>query len=157
MYWVRKGIIGGSCLPYTVDEIKKWKASGVKKVVVLPEEWEIEEAWGSVDYYFSVLEENGLKFIYVPIPDGYPPTLSQFEEIMEWLEGRGNLVHCVGGIGRTGTVLAGYLMVTEGLNANEAVEEVRKYREGAVQTMQQFEFLLSLEGKNNVGKRRLST
>jgi len=76
---------------------------------------------------------------------------------MEWLEGRGNLVHCVGGIGRTGTVLAGYLMVTEGLNANEAVEEVRKYREGAVQTMQQFEFLLSLEGKNNVGKRRLST
>ncbi|MCQ4342729.1 MAG: dual specificity protein phosphatase family protein, partial [Sulfolobaceae archaeon] len=61
-------------------------------------------------------------------------------------KGKGNLIHCVGGIGRTGTVIAGYLMLTESLNAQQAVEEVRKYRPGAVQTLNQFKLLLELEG-----------
>ncbi len=145
MYWVRKKEIGGSPLPYTIDEIKEWKAKGVKRVLVLPEEWEIEEAWGTSEYYFSILRDNNLDFIHIPIPDNYPPTISQFNEIYEWLnKGKGNLVHCVGGIGRTGTVIAAYLIMKEGYEPNDAVEEVRKYREGAVQSLQQFEFLMKL-------------
>lgn len=147
MYWVRKNVIGGSGLPYTVDEINGWKRQGVKKVLILPEEWEIEEAWGDVNYYFSILEENGLKYLHIPIPDGYPPTDSQFEEIMEWLDGKGNLIHCVGGIGRTGTVIAAYLIIKEGLDVGEAIDEVRRYRPGAVQTLEQHEFLLSVGKK----------
>jgi protein-tyrosine phosphatase len=145
MYWVRKKEIGGSPLPYTIDEIKEWKAKGVKRVLVLPEEWEIEEAWGTSEYYFSILRDNNLDFIHIPIPDNYPPTISQFNEIYEWLnKGKGNLVHCVGGIGRTGTIIAAYLIMKEGYEPNDAVEEVRKYREGAVQSLQQFEFLMKL-------------
>ncbi|AWR96397.1 protein phosphatase [Acidianus sulfidivorans JP7] len=147
MYWVRKNIIGGSSLPYTIDEIKEWKHNGVKKVLVLPEDWEIEESWGDTKYYFSLLEENNLQYLHIPIPDGYYPSESQMEEIMEWLEGNGNLVHCVGGIGRTGTVIAAYLIIKEGLNPLDAVEEVRKYRPGAVQTMQQYEFLFKIGSK----------
>ncbi|ARM74876.1 protein-tyrosine phosphatase family protein [Acidianus manzaensis] len=153
MYWVRKNIIGGSELPYTIDEIKTWKNKGVKKVLVLPEDWEIEEAWGDTKYYFSLLEENNLKYLHIPIPDGYPPTESQFEEIMQWLDGKGNLVHCVGGIGRTGTVIAAYLIIKEGFNPIDAVDEVRNYRPGAVQTLQQHEFLFKIGNKYG----RLST
>lgn len=147
MYWVRKNIIGGSALPYTIDEIKEWKRNGVKKVLVLPEDWEIEEAWGDVNYYFSLLEENGFKYLHIPIPDGLAPTDEQFEEILKWLNGSGNLVHCVGGIGRTGTVIAAYLIVKEGLNVGEAIDEVRYYRPGAVQTLEQHEFLLRIGKK----------
>lgn len=145
MYWVRKREIGGSCLPYSVDEIREWKAKGVKRVLVLPEEWEIEEAWGTADYYFSILKDNGLDYIHVPIPDNYPPSIAQFNEIYEWLnKGKGNLVHCVGGIGRTGTIIAAYLIMKESYEPYDAVAEVRKYREGAVQSLQQFEFLMKL-------------
>ena len=146
MYWVRKGKIGGSQIPYTEDEIEEWKKQGVKRVLVLPEEWEIEEAWGSTDYYFSILKEKGLEFLHVPIPDGYPPTFDQMKIIYEWLKrDSNNLVHCVGGIGRTGTVIAAYLILEEGMDSGEAIEEVRNYRPGAVQTYEQQLFLLQLE------------
>jgi protein-tyrosine phosphatase len=147
MFWVRRGVIGGSHMPYSLDEIDDWKAEGIRRVLVLAEDWEIEEAWGNSDYYFSLLKERGFEVLHSPVPDGHPPEEGQFREIVNWLDkGKGNLIHCVGGIGRTGTVIAGYLMVKEGLSAQDAVEEVRKYRPGAVQTLNQFKFLLKLEG-----------
>jgi len=147
LYWVRKGIIGGSQMPYSVDELDLWKSEGVRRVLVLAEDWEIEEAWGNAEYYFSLLKEKGFEYLHSPVPDGHAPKKEQFFEIFRWLgRGKGNLVHCVGGMGRTGTVIAGYLMLTESLNAQQAVEEVRKYRPGAVQTLNQFKLLLELEG-----------
>ncbi|QIW23444.1 protein phosphatase [Sulfolobus sp. S-194] len=146
MYWVRKGIIGGSPIPYTEDELDEWKREGVKRILVLPEEWEIEEAWGSMDYYFHLLKEKGFEFLHEAVPDGYAPTFDQFLRIYEWLKkGNANLVHCIGGIGRTGTIIAGYLVLKEGLDSGEAIEEVRNYRPGAVQTYEQQLFLLQLE------------
>ena len=146
MYWVRKGIIGGSPIPYTKEELEEWKKNGVKRVLILPEDWEIEEAWGSVDYYYSLLDELGFEYFHVRIPDGYPPTLQQFIEIYKWLrQGKGNLVHCVGGMGRTGTVIASYLVLSEGLDAESAIEEVRRYKPGAVQTYEQELFVLQVE------------
>jgi len=67
---------------------------------------------------------------------------------MKWLlsEKEGNLVHCVGGIGRTGTILASYLILTEGLEVESAIDEVRLVRPGAVQTYEQEMFLLRVEG-----------
>lgn len=153
MYWVRNGKIGGSQIPYTEDELDEWRKEGVRRVLVLPEEWEIEEAWGSIDYYFSLLKEKGFDFLHIPIADGHPPTLEQMDEIYKWLKrGKGNLVHCVGGIGRTGTVISAYLILEEGLDSEEAVEEVRRFRPGAVQTYEQELFLLQLEKMRNKWK-----
>jgi len=132
-------------MPYTEYDIDEWRRNGVKRILILAEDWEIEEVWGDKEYYFNILRKNGLEFIHSPIPDGYPPTLQQFKEIMRWLlSDDGNLVHCVGGLGRTGTVIAGYLMVTENLDAFTAIEEVRNYRPGAVQTYEQAMFLVKL-------------
>lgn len=148
MYWVRRKIIGGSPLPYTEDEIESWKKEGVKRVLILPEDWEIEEAWGDKEYYFSVLRSRNFEYLHVPIPDGGVPNEKQFITIMRWLLSKkeGNLVHCVGGLGRTGTILASYLILTEGLDADTAIDEVRRVRPGAVQTYEQLMFLLNVEG-----------
>jgi len=70
MYWVRRKTIGGSGLPYTENEILEWRKEGVKRVLVLPEDWEIEESWGDKDYYLSILKKNGLQPLHIPIPDG---------------------------------------------------------------------------------------
>jgi atypical dual specificity phosphatase len=43
------------------------------------------------------------------------------------------VVHCAGGLGRTGTVLAAYL-VHRGRSAEEAIAEIRRQRPGSVET-----------------------
>jgi atypical dual specificity phosphatase len=46
------------------------------------------------------------------------------------------LVHCVHGLGRTGTIIAGYL-TTCGFTAQGAIDYVRKLRPGSVETEEQ--------------------
>jgi protein-tyrosine phosphatase len=146
MYWVRKYIIGGSEIPYTENDIIEWIDNGVKRVLVLAEDWEIEEVWGIKDYYFKVLEELGLEFYNEPIPDGQAPDIDQLIRIMKWLKsGKGNLVHCLAGLGRTGTIIASYLMLTENLDSSQAIEEVRRYKPSAIQTYSQELFLIKLD------------
>ena len=48
--------------------------------------------------------------------------------------GEAAAVHCAGGLGRTGTVLACYLASSEGLGAEEAIQRVRAMRPGSVET-----------------------
>jgi len=74
-----------------------------------------------------------------------------FGRVLRWLDEGSNVVHCVAGKGRTGTVIAGYLLVKEGLNPEEAVEEVRRYRPNAVDSVQQLLFLYKLR-ELNLGK-----
>ncbi len=46
------------------------------------------------------------------------------------------VVHCVQGLGRTGTIIAGYL-TTCGFTAQGAIEYIRKLRPGSVETEEQ--------------------
>jgi protein-tyrosine phosphatase len=148
MYWVKKNRLAGSCIPYMEGEIQEWVMSGVRRVIVLPQDWEIEEAWGDINYYFSILRKYKLEFIHVPIEDNMPPTMEQFVEILKWIKSNNSplLVHCVGGIGRTGTILSSILTL-EGLSWEESIANVRKVREGAVQSYQQMLFVKEVEEK----------
>jgi len=51
--------------------------------------------------------------------------------------GEAAAVHCGGGLGRTGTLLACYLASREGLGAGEAIGRVRSLRPGSVETLAQ--------------------
>jgi atypical dual specificity phosphatase len=55
-------------------------------------------------------------------------------------------VFCEAGVGRTGTVLAGYL-IHQGLSALEAIQSVREREPSAVETIGQIQFLEQLERK----------
>jgi len=62
-------------------------------------------------------------------------------------EGEQVSVGCIGGHGRTGTLLAGVLAVVEGLTGEQAVKEVRKrYCERAVETKGQENLVKQLRG-----------
>ena len=55
------------------------------------------------------------------------------------------LVHCRGGNGRTGTLLAAYLMRFRGLSADESIAAVRAKRPHSIESWQQVESLRALQ------------
>jgi atypical dual specificity phosphatase len=75
------------------------------------------------------VESLGFEYLFAETPDYRPP--SDIPRILAFMEtqveqGRGVLVHCFAGIGRTGTVLAAWLLRQEPkLSAVEAVARVR--------------------------------
>ncbi len=53
-------------------------------------------------------------------------------------EGKKVLVHCLAGCGRTGTVLAAYL-VSKGMMPDDAIEHLRSLRPCSIETQQQYD------------------
>lgn len=112
-------------------------------VVVLVEEHELP-------YPLEEWEKRGLEVLHSPIPDFTAPSVEQLLEIFRWIEervreGKKVLIHCMGGLGRSGTVATAWLMYSKGFSLREALMEVRKKRPGAVETMEQVEVLKELE------------
>jgi len=53
------------------------------------------------------------------------------------------MVHCAAGKGRTGTILAAYMMKFKGMNAKSAAEKIRSMRPGSIENGPQ-EIVLSM-------------
>ena len=86
-------------------------------------------------------EPFGFKIVHLPIPDRRAPTPEQIDWFVQFVDeelggDRRVLVHCLGGYGRTGTMLTCYL-VHCGSPAERALEEVRNLRPGSVETGEQ--------------------
>jgi protein-tyrosine phosphatase len=91
--------------------------------------------------------EKGIAFRHFPVPDLCAPSLAQAREIVNIVisgaerESEGPVVlHCLGGLGRAGT-LAACVLVADGLSPKEAIRRVRAARPGAIQTASQVAFI----------------
>lgn len=78
---------------------------------------------------------------HLPVADFTAPTLRQVEQAIAsiddfFAQGLAVAMHCRAGLGRTGTVLACYL-VSQGSPAKQAIEEVRMKRPGSIETPEQ--------------------
>lgn len=141
--WLVPGQLAGTPLPGAVQDIDAdlaaLKAAGITWLITLTEQDLPQEA----------LRRHGLSNLHLPIYSLEPPTVAQNQMLlkrMEMLLAQGQVlaVHCLGGIGRTGTVLAAWL-VREGLTAVEALRRVRLIDAQYVQTAEQEEFLQRYE------------
>ena len=88
------------------------------------------------------LGRHGLREVHLPVKDFATPSPDQLERgvdvIFEALAaGEAAAVHCGGGLGRTGTLLACYLASSEGFGVEEAIRRVRSLRPGSVETRAQ--------------------
>jgi atypical dual specificity phosphatase len=89
------------------------------------------------------IESEGFARLELPIRDFHAPTPGQLEAAVEFIEkavnsGGACAVHCGAGLGRTGAVVAAWL-VRRGRTARQAILEVRRRRPGSVETTTQEE------------------
>lgn len=95
--------------------------------------------------YIDYLKEAGLDVLHIPTPDHHPVELLDVLKASLFIEkhvteGEAVLVHCYGGIGRSGQVTASYL-VHKGYGVYEALLHVRSRVSGAVENRWQLQLL----------------
>ncbi len=130
--WVEKDILAAMARPGSQRDLEEdlaWlQSAGIRILVSLTEE----------PIPGKVLEKYDMEGLHLPVEDFTPPTLAQIDRFLEEvdrarLDGNALGIHCTAGKGRTGTMLAAYL-VTRGLSAEEAIAQIRNLRPGSVET-----------------------
>ena len=95
-------------------------------------------------------EARGMQWHHAPIADGSVPDAAfeaRWQDVGDNVrgllrEGRSVLLHCLGGLGRSGTVGA-RLLVELGEDPRVAIERIRRARSGAIETIEQERYVLA--------------
>ena len=123
--WVIEDEVAGSRGPRSKPDLTSLKKKGVGALVRLVE---ADEAYITADD----VRDAGLEDYNEPIPDFHAPTDAQIDKIIEYIDAHLQSgvpvgVSCYAGIGRSGVVLACYLL-HRGYSAKDALQLVRRRR-----------------------------
>ncbi|KAF9567727.1 ATP dependent DNA ligase [Agrocybe pediades] len=119
---------------------------GIRHVLTLTEETPLSESW---------FQGKQISNTFLPVPNYFPPSIEQMDLIMRLFDDDKKLpilVHCGGGKGRAGTVIACYLAAYgfrkpqyeqdhPELSGPEAIASLRTLRPGSLETAQQEAFV----------------
>ena len=144
--WVEKGKLAGSGYPASRGQVEWLAKAGVRSVLTLteaplPSEW---------------LQGLDITPAHVPMDDHGVPSAESLEKGVEFIveevgKGRPVLVHCLAGEGRTGCVLAAYMVRERRMGADEAIAALRMVKpefveKGQEKAVRDFATLVSSSG-----------
>jgi atypical dual specificity phosphatase len=129
--WLIENRLAGVSYPRSEDALALLGQLGVRALLSLTVEPVSPE----------LLARYGFQAKHVPVADFTAPTLDQVKQAIAGIDdffaqGLPVAVHCGAGIGRTGTILACYL-VSQGSSATGAIDQVRRKRPGSIETSEQ--------------------
>jgi atypical dual specificity phosphatase len=141
-YWLIPSVLAGCGRPG-----RRGRAAGPPEALDADLVWLRQQGIGAIlSLTETPLDEEGLArhgfdWLHLPVADLTPPTPEQLALALAFIDrhrahGRPVAVHCLMGQGRTGTVLAAYL-IRGGLGPDLALAELRAVCPGAVENPRQ--------------------
>jgi len=132
--WIIEGKLAGSAIPTSIDEVEWAIDQGVKSIVTIREE--------PLDSDYT----NNVNYLHVHSNDMGVPEFDDLVKTVNFIHDRivndePVMVHCLAGLGRTGTILACYLIKYKKMSADDAIQKVRDERPGSIQSFSQEEII----------------
>ncbi|XP_006029643.1 dual specificity protein phosphatase 23 isoform X2 [Alligator sinensis] len=129
--WVVPDKLAGLAMPRLPAHYQYMHEHGIRHLVSLSER--------SPPYHDTC---PGIQVHRLRIPDFCPPSVEQIQCFLQIVEdanakGEAVAVHCLLGFGRTGTLLACYLVKAKKITGVDAIHEIRRIRPGAIETHEQ--------------------
>ena len=127
--WILEGSLAGASGPTNRRDLIFLKLHDIMAVIRMEENTISAEALDLLD-------------LYEPVPDFAPPRMDQIDRMVRYIEEQIEtwehpvVVTCQAGMGRTGTILASYLVYV-GYTAENAMKLIRELRPGSIQTREQ--------------------
>ncbi len=143
-YWLVDGMLAGSARPGGDSGPFSATPFGMADNAALHADldWLADQGIGAVlslteaPLPAHALREREMAALHIPIDDQTAPTQAELLIALDFIDqqhiaGRGVLVHCRVGEGRTATILAAYL-IRQGATSQQAVSRMRAIRPGAI-------------------------
>ena len=145
--WVIKDQLAGSGLPLTFKQFQWIRNKGIETIITLreiplPAKWfdNSQIANEKKDRADNKSSQIGkMNYLHLYVEDYKVPPIQKIDSTVKFIENeiklnRSVMVHCAAGKGRTGTILAAYLLKKENLTAEQAIKKIREIRPGSIQT-----------------------
>lgn len=131
--WIIEKYLAGLAFPESEEDLKWLRQNNIDLLISLTEE----------PPHRRHVNQAGLMLVHIPVVDFSAPSQSDLTMACEAIKkandaGLGAAVHCMAGRGRTGTVLASWL-VYQGMNSSDAIKKIRQLRPGSIETLDQEE------------------
>ncbi len=130
--WVEPAKLAGSGYPASKSQVEWLVGAGVDSILTLTEKPLPPDSYRGLKVNVS----------HISMRDHQPPGIGSMSRGVDFIlqkmgEGRTVLVHCLAGEGRTGCVLAAYLVRSRGIGAEEAIATLRKIKPLFVEPQQE--------------------